>query len=247
MPSWRRKWQPIPVFLPGESQGRGSLVGCCLWDHAEPDITEVTQQQRRSVLGVHWKDWCWSWNSNTLATSCEKLTHWKIPWCLEGLGAGGEGEDRGWDGWMASPTRWTWVWGDSRSWWWTGRPGVLRFMGSQKVRHDWATELNRLKRLLKEIHACVRPVTSVLGTGCRSTGSRLPGTDKEQRVHEKQLTTHRNPKVKRSLTHNLVSENPKCFQHEASGRNWRPADSYLRSHTHWESKRPSDSSSVVFI
>ena len=58
------------------------------------------------------------------------------------LGAGGEGDDRGWDGWMASPTRWTWVWVKSGSWWCTGRPGVLRFMGSQRVRHGWATELN---------------------------------------------------------------------------------------------------------
>ena len=91
---------------------------------------------------VHWKDCCWSWNSNTLATSCEELTHWKRPWCWEGLGAGGEGDDRGWDGWMASPTRWAWVWVNSRSWWWTGRPGVLGFMGSQGVGHDWATELN---------------------------------------------------------------------------------------------------------
>ena len=56
--------------------------------------------------------------------------------------AGGEGDDRGWDGWMASPTQWTWVWVNSRSWWWTGRPGVLRFMGWQRVGHDWATELN---------------------------------------------------------------------------------------------------------
>ena len=55
---------------------------------------------------------------------------------------GGEGNNRGWDGWMASPTQWTWVWVNSGSWWWTGRPGVLRFMGSQRVRHDWATELN---------------------------------------------------------------------------------------------------------
>ena len=97
---------------------------------------------RRSVLGVHWKDWCWSWNSSTLATSCEELTHWKRLWCWEGLGAGGEQDDRGWDGWMASPTRWTWAWVNSGSWWWTGRPGVLQFMGSQRVRYDWATELN---------------------------------------------------------------------------------------------------------
>jgi len=85
-----------------------------------------------------WKEWCLSWNSSTLATSCEELTHWKRPWYWEGLGAGGEGEDRGWDGWMASLTRWTWVWVNSRSWWWTGRPGVLRFMGWQRVGHDWA-------------------------------------------------------------------------------------------------------------
>ena len=63
-------------------------------------------------------------------------------WCWEGLRAGGEGDDRGWDGWMASQTQWTWVWVNSGSWWWTGRPGVLRFMGSQRVGHDWATELN---------------------------------------------------------------------------------------------------------
>ena len=63
--------------------------------------------------------------------------------CWEGLGAGGEGDDRGWDGWMASRTRWTWVWVNSGRWWWTGRPEVLRFMGSQRVGHDWATELNR--------------------------------------------------------------------------------------------------------
>ena len=77
-----------------------------------------------------------------LATSCKKLTHWKRLWCWEGLGAGGEGDDRGWDGWMASLTRWTWFWVNSRSWWWTGRPGILRFMGSQRVGLDWATELN---------------------------------------------------------------------------------------------------------
>ena len=67
---------------------------------------------------------------------------WKRPWCWERLRAGGEGDDRGWDGWMASQTQWTWVWVDSGSWWWTGRPGMLLFMGSQRVRHDWATELN---------------------------------------------------------------------------------------------------------
>ena len=67
---------------------------------------------------------------------------WKRLWCWEGLGAGGEGNDRGWDGWMTSLTGWTWVWVNSGSWWWTGRPGVLQFTGSQRVGHDWATELN---------------------------------------------------------------------------------------------------------
>ena len=72
------------------------------------------------------------------------VKHWLIGkdfWCWEGLRAGGEGDDRGWDGWMASLTRWTWVWVNSGNWWWTGRPGVLWFMGSQRVRQDWATEL----------------------------------------------------------------------------------------------------------
>ena len=86
---------------------------------------------------------CWSWNSSTSAISCKELTHWKRPWCWEGLGARGEGDDRGWDGWMASMTRWAWVWVDSGSLWWTGRPGVLWFMGLQSWTRlsDW-TELN---------------------------------------------------------------------------------------------------------
>ena len=93
---------------------------------------------KKSLLNVHWKGWCWSWNSKSLATWCEELTHFKRPLRLRA----GEGDDRGWDGWMASLTRWTWVWVNFRCWWWTGRPGVLRFMGSQRVGHDWATELN---------------------------------------------------------------------------------------------------------
>ena len=102
----------------------------------------------RSALGFLWKEWCWGCNSSTLATSCKELTHWKSLWCWEGLGAGREGDDRGWDDWIASLTWWTWVWVNSRSWWWTGRPGVLLFMGSQRVRHDWATELNSTEYLI---------------------------------------------------------------------------------------------------
>ena len=99
----------------------------------------------QSLVFFPWKDWCWSLNSNTLATSCEELTHWKRPWCWEGLGAGGEGDDRGWDGWMASPTGWIWVWVDSRSWWWTGRPGVLQFMGVSKSQ-TWLSNWTELKK-----------------------------------------------------------------------------------------------------
>ena len=71
-----------------------------------------------------------------------RQTHWKRPWYWERLKAGGEGDDRGWDGWMASLTPWTWVWASSRSWWWTGKPGVLQFIGLQRVGHYWVTELN---------------------------------------------------------------------------------------------------------
>ena len=77
-----------------------------------------------------------------LATWCEELTYLKSPWCWERLKLGAEGDDRGWNGWMASPTQWTWVWVGSRSWWWTGRPSMLQSMGSQRVGHDWVTELN---------------------------------------------------------------------------------------------------------
>ena len=90
---------------------------------------------------MHWKDWYWSWNSNTLATWCKELTHWKRPRCWERLKAG-EGGDREWVGWMASPTQWTWVWVGSGSWWWTEKSGMVQSMGSLRVRHDWATKMN---------------------------------------------------------------------------------------------------------
>ena len=103
---------------------------------------------------IIWKDWCWSWNSNTLAISCEESIHWERSWCWERLKAGGEGDDRGWDGWMASPTWWTWIWVNSRRWWWTGRPGVLQFMGSQSVGHNWATELSWTKSITQKLMSC---------------------------------------------------------------------------------------------
>ena len=110
--------------------------------HLDSKEIQPVHPKGKSVLYIHWKDWCWSWNSNTLATWCEELTDLKRPWCWEILKVGDEGDDRGWDRLMASPTQWTWVWVGSRSWWRTGKLGVLQSMGSQRVRHDWATELN---------------------------------------------------------------------------------------------------------
>ena len=74
----------------------------------------------------------------------EELAHLKRPWCWERLKTGGEGDNRGWNGWVAvtSQTQWTWVWASSRSWWQTGKPGVLQSMGSQRVGHNWVAELN---------------------------------------------------------------------------------------------------------
>ena len=128
---WSRLLFPSPGDLPnqGIEPGYTALQGIffTLW---------------ATIIRVHWRDWCWSWNSNTLATWCRELTHLKRPWCWERLRVGGEGDDRGWDGWMASPTKGTWVSVDYGSCWWTGRHGVLQFMRSQRVRHDWVTELN---------------------------------------------------------------------------------------------------------
>ena len=104
----------------------------------------------------------WSWSSSTLATWYKEPTYWKRPWCWERLKAG-EGDHRGWDDWMASPTQWTWVLASSVCWWWTGNPGLLQSIGSQRVRHNQITELNvyiktRLRNILLKIfyleHCC---------------------------------------------------------------------------------------------
>ena len=108
----------------------------------------TARRSNQSILKEVSPEWIFigssSWSSNTLATWWEEVTHWKRPWCWERLKAGGEGDDRGWDGWMASLIQWTWVWVGSRSWWWTGKPGMLQSMGSQRVGHNRATELNWL-------------------------------------------------------------------------------------------------------
>ena len=102
----------------------------------------TSPSQGKSVLNIHWKNWCLSWSSNTLATWFKELTHLKRPWCWKRLKVGRERDDRRWDGWMVSLTQWTWLWKNSRSCLWTGRPGVLQSMGLQRVGHAWATELN---------------------------------------------------------------------------------------------------------
>ena len=101
---------------------------------------QTSPSERKSTLNINWQDWHWSWSSNTLATWHKELTHWKRPWCWERLRTKGEGGDRGWDGWMASLTQWTWVWMNSGRQWRTEKPGVLQFMRSQRVGHDLVTE-----------------------------------------------------------------------------------------------------------
>ena len=104
----------------------------------------------KSVLSIQWKDWCWSWSSNILATWCKERTSWKRLWCWERLKAEGEWDNRGWDGWMASPSQWVWVWGNSGSWWWTGSVGSCSQWGLRVI-HEWGTELNWTELKLHEI------------------------------------------------------------------------------------------------
>ena len=131
----------------------GEITICCdfmLWCWRKLlRIPWTARRSNQSILkeispAIHWKDWGWNWSLNTLATWCKEVTPWKRPWFWERLKAGEEGDDRGWDGWMASPTRRTWVWATSRSWWWTGKPGMLQSMGLQRVGFDWATEPNHM-------------------------------------------------------------------------------------------------------
>ena len=117
---------------------------------------QTSKSWKKSTLAIHWNDWCWSWSSNTLAPWFEEVTHWKRPWYWGSLKAGGEGDDKGWDGWMTSLTQWTWVWGNSGRWRRTGRPGMLQSTGLQRVGRDWVTELRWIvrrsnKSILKEI------------------------------------------------------------------------------------------------
>ena len=142
------------------------VLDCWLWCVC---VCETTIQYYISIKKLHFHSGNWWWTGrpgvlrfmesqrfghnwatelNWTVEIFKDPTHLKRPWCWERLKAGGERDNRGWDGWMASPNQWTWVWVDSGCWWWTGRPGVLWFMGLQRVRHDWATELNWILDLI---------------------------------------------------------------------------------------------------
>ena len=97
----------------------------------------------------------------------------------------GEGDDRAWDGWMASLTRWTWVWVNSRSWWWTGRPGVLRFTGSQRVGHDWATDLVWSDFSPRSLYLSLNSTTSFVKVVILHLSVRLFPTPIECELHER--------------------------------------------------------------
>jgi len=109
--------------------------------------------KRKSTLNIHQKDWCWSWNFNILITWCEELTHWKRPWCWGRLRAGGEEGDRGWDGWMASPTQWTSVWANSgkivkdREAWCAALHGVTK---SQTQLNYWTKGIKSIDKIISQ-------------------------------------------------------------------------------------------------
>ena len=150
------------------------VYGCASWTikKSEPQridafelwcwrkLLRVPWTARRSNQEINPEYWMlnieyWCWSSNTLATFCEKPTHWKRPWCWERLKAGREGNNRGWAGWMASPSRWKWVWAKSGRWWNTGNPGVLQSMESPRVRPDWAIEQQHIPKIEFLSHFCI--------------------------------------------------------------------------------------------
>ena len=117
-------------------------VGENSWESLGQQGDPTSPSQRKSVLGVHWKDWCWSWTPILWPPDVKNWLIWKDPDAGKDWRREEKGVDRGWDGWMASPTQWTWVWVNSRSWWWTGRPDVLQSTGVTKTRTwvgDWTT------------------------------------------------------------------------------------------------------------
>jgi len=188
-------------------------VGEASWESLGPQGDSPSPSYGKSVLNVHSRDWCWSWNSNTLATWCEEPTHWKSPWWWERLKAGGEGVDRGWDGWMASPTWGTWVWVSSRSWWWTGKPGVLQSMGHKES--DMTVWLNWTDALFCKVLEII-PLESYNFPSCLNDeivtyreSALLCGIC--QRSHSKNAQS--------KVYHSSTSSNPLCYTPHISQRN----------------------------
>ena len=141
-PSWKQKSLHslgLLLICPGTYLYGDLFHHLCLWKEIN--------------LYIYWKDWCWSWSSNTLAPWCEGPSLWKRPWCWERLKSKEVGGRR-WDGWIASPTQWTWIWANSRREW-TEEPGILQSMGSQRIRYDLANNNNCLwnRALDSQVHS----------------------------------------------------------------------------------------------
>ena len=116
-------------------------VGEDSWESLGLQGDPISPSQKRPVLAVHWKDWCWSLNSQYFGHLIQRTDSFEKTLMLGKIEGRRRRDDRGWDGWMASPTQRTWVWVNLGSWWWTGRPSVLQSMGSQRLGHAWVTEL----------------------------------------------------------------------------------------------------------
>ena len=134
-------------------------VGEDSWESPGQQGDQTSQSWRKSTLNIYWKAWCWSWSSSTLTTWGEEPTYWKRLWCWKRFRARGEEDGRGWDGWMALPTQWTWVWANSGRHWGTGKPGVLQSMGLQCVGNDWAIEQQSFSPCLHIVSALYMSVS----------------------------------------------------------------------------------------
>ena len=140
------------------------------WESLGLQGDQNSPSERKSVLNIHWKDWCWCWSSNTLATWCEELTHWKRPQCWERLKAGREGDVRGQEGWMAWLTQWTWAWASSRRW----CAGVYGVTKGQTQLSDWTSAT--VCGLIRQLH-CVQFAQWLLKENVSLTGHKLCSDD----------------------------------------------------------------------